>query len=84
VTYRVYRGRPSSKYIVARSETDGFLYDDHIGRAAARFIKPGSAVSLMGGEVEWRPLHRGEDVPPLLVAIMKQRGMTFAHGRLRD
>jgi hypothetical protein len=79
VTCQVFQGDGTRSFIVARSELDGFLYDDDRGEAAPDFSRPGSATAHLG-MVEWRPVRRVEDVPARLLAIMAGRGTTFEPG----
>jgi hypothetical protein len=79
--YRVLHGVGTRTYIVCRDDLHGFVWDSDLG-VAPRWVKPGSAMSHMGGSVEWKQLHHVDEVPPRLLAIMAKRGLTFTPGRV--
>ncbi len=76
VKYNVIHGRGTRIFLVARSEVDGFLYNDKTGLVGHPDQLPGSATAHMG-MTEWVRLRNVEDVPPRLFAIMAERGIEF-------
>jgi hypothetical protein len=73
--YKVFRGVGTDSFLVARSETDGFLWDAKHG-AAGPHVRPGSATAHMCF-VEWRRVGLAA-VPAALLREIERRGLLLA------
>jgi hypothetical protein len=73
---KVLGGVGTKTYLVMSGSLHGFVYDDARGQVAPASIKPGSAISHVGGFVRWRRVRSPSRLPAGLAAVLERRGIT--------